>query len=317
MMDETHTSYARRVVRSVSVDEARISMRELYGTPLTLVADPPRDFRYEVAAVQDEGFSAASLRFASTCRSGTESFPDLVVAHAAAGRHRWRVGREAGPGAVPFVVPPDRDMRVEFSGVHLRTLRIDLDLLRRSAQALTGAEPGPLRLDGVNGGSRHHSLMAEALRFVEATLVADASLRDAPLVRAQIIHQTMTAVLTAFPLVDLAAQRPAVTSRTVRRAVRYMEEHVGEAVSVGDIALAAGVSTRALQAAFQRQYETTPSQYLRRLRLRAAHDELRDSSDPRLAVRDVARRWGFEHAGRFAQLYAEQYGERPSQTLRR
>lgn len=292
-------------------------MLELYGTPVALVAEPPRDFRFEAASVTDDGFAAASLRFTGPCRSGTESFPDVIVAHAASGHHRWQVGRETGAGSVPFVIPPDRDLRVEFHGLHIRTLRIDPDLIRRSAQALTGAEPTPLRHDRVNGEARHPGLMAEALRFVEATIVADASLGDAPLVRAQIIQQTVASVLTAFPLFDLVVRPTPGTSRTVRRAVRYMEEHMRDAVTVADIAIAVGVSTRTLQAAFHRHLETSPSQYLRSLRLRAARDELRDSVDPKLAVRDVARRWGFEHAGRFAQVYAAEYGERPSDTLRR
>jgi AraC-like DNA-binding protein len=317
MMDDLETPYSRRIARTTSIDEARHSMRDLYGTTLALVADPPADFRYEAAAVAHDGFSAATLRFGGSCRSGTESFPDLVVAHAAAGRHRWRAGRESGPGSVPFLVPPGRDLRVEFSGLHIRTLRIDGDTVRRTAQALTGAESAPLRYDGINGDSRHHALMIESLRFVEATLIADPSLRDAPLVRAQIINQTMTSVLAAFPIVDLTAPRPTATSRAVRRAISHMEQHLQDPISIADIAIAAGVSTRALQSAFQRQFEMTPSHYLRRMRLRAAHEELRTATDARVAVRDVARRWGFVHAGRLAQLYADQYGERPSETLRR
>ena len=317
MMDDLETPYTRRIARSTSIDEARRSIRELYGTTMALAADPPTDFRYEAASVADDGFSAATLRFSGTCRSGTDSFPDLIVAHAAAGRHRWRAGRESGPGAVPFVVPPGRDLRVEFTGLHLRTLRIGSDVVRRAAQGLTGVEPTSFRFDGINGDSRHHALMIETMRFVEATLVADASLRDAPLARARIVDQALTSVLTAFPLVDLAAPQPTATSRAVRRAIGHMEQHLQDPLSIADVAIAAGVSTRALQSAFQRQFSMTPSHYLRRMRLRAAHDELRNATDARVAVRDVARKWGFVHAGRFAQLYAEQYGERPSDTLRR
>lgn len=317
MTDDLEAPYTRRMARSTIIDEARQSIRELYGTTMALVADPPNDFRYEAAAVSDDGFSAATLRFSGACRSGTDSFPDLIVAHAAAGRHRWRAGRESGPGAVPFIVPPGRDLRVEFTGLHLRTLRIESDVVRRAAQALTGVEPTSLRFDGINGDSRHHALMVETMRFVEATLIADPSLRDAPLVRAQIVNQALTSVFAAFPLVDLTAPRPTATSRAVRRAIGHMEQHLQDPISIADVAIAAGVSTRALQSAFQRQFSMTPSHYLRRMRLRAAHDDLRGATDARVSVRDVARKWGFVHAGRFAQLYAEQYGERPSDTLRR
>lgn len=39
--------------------------------------------------------------------------------------------------------------------------------------------------------------------------------------------------------------------------------------------------------------------------------------NPSLTVRGVAQRWGFAHTGRFAQQYLAEFGEHPSQTLRR
>ena len=35
------------------------------------------------------------------------------------------------------------------------------------------------------------------------------------------------------------------------------------------------------------------------------------------SVADVVARWGFFHYGRFASLYREKFGVRPSETLRR
>ncbi|MFH8251860.1 helix-turn-helix transcriptional regulator [Microbacterium sp. B2969] len=309
--------YSRRMARTSDIDEARRSMDDLYRTPMALTADPTRDFRYEMAVATETGFAAAALRFGASCRSGTNAFPDVMVAHAVSGRHRWRVGSESGPGSVPFIVPPDREMRVEFSNSHIRTIGIDPALLRKVAQSLTGAEPGPLRLDGVNSDARHHALVTEALRFAEATLVGNAGLRDAPLARTQIVQQTIVSILTAYPIIELAARRADAAPRAVRRAVAFMEEHAREPITMTDVALAAGVSTRALQSAFQRRFEMTPSHYLRRLRLRSVHAELRNGFGPHASVRDIARRWGFVHAGRFARLYADEYGERPSDTLRR
>ena len=56
---------------------------------------------------------------------------------------------------------------------------------------------------------------------------------------------------------------------------------------------------------------------LRAIRLEGARDDLRRSSASGDSVTDVALRWGFGHLGRFARDYAEQFGELPSQTLRR
>jgi AraC-like DNA-binding protein len=307
----------RRVAHTTDIDEARRSMSTLFGATMGLTADPPKGFQFDMAATADTGLDAAAMRFSGSCRSGTDSFPDIVIAHAVQGRHRWRMGNETGPGTVPFIVPPDRELRVEFSELRIRTLRLETDLVRKVARTMSGRDPGPLRMEGLNAASSHHRLVAETLRFIESTLIADAELADAPLARAGIVHQATVSILTAYPLTDIDASDSDNAPRAVRRAVAYMEEHAHEPITMADVAEAAGFSTRALQSAFRRRFDVTPSQYLRLLRLRAAHDELRDSYGPRTSVREVARRWGFVHAGRFAHLYTVQYGERPSDTLRR
>ncbi|MGW4686533.1 helix-turn-helix domain-containing protein [Streptomyces sp. NPDC004244] len=75
---------------------------------------------------------------------------------------------------------------------------------------------------------------------------------------------------------------------------------------------------RALQYAFARRAATTPLAYLRRVRLAPVHAELTAAApaDGGVTVTEVAARWGFTHAGRFAAAYRNAYGASPSQTLR-
>jgi AraC-like DNA-binding protein len=81
--------------------------------------------------------------------------------------------------------------------------------------------------------------------------------------------------------------------------------------------MAAGVTARALQYAFRRHYGTTPTGYLRQVRLDRAHQELR-TADPAagLTVQAVARRWGWSDSSKFTAAYQQQYGQLPSRTLR-
>ena len=74
---------------------------------------------------------------------------------------------------------------------------------------------------------------------------------------------------------------------------------------------------RALQYAFRRYYGTTPTGYLRQIRLERAHAQLR-AADPTdgTTVAAVARRWGWASSAQFAALYRQQFGVRPSHTLR-
>ena len=304
--------------RTTSPTDAQRSMSELYETAIDLSATPDRRFGYAMTAASDSTASVASLRFEGRCRSGAESFSDVMIAHAVRGTHQWRVGDERGNGAVPFMIPPGVEMRVEFTGAHVRTVGLDTGYVRRIAESLSGVPDAQFRPEGVNTHRRHPALVTEAISSLEAMLLSDSVLRDAALVRAQLLRHAVVSILSSYPLVDLD-RRPdrGIQSRRVRMAVSYLEAHAHEPITVGDVAIAAGTTTRSLQTAFRRAYDMTPMQFLRRLRLRMAREELLASSDPRLSVREVALRWGFTHPGRFAQQYAAAFGEHPSVTLRR
>jgi AraC-like DNA-binding protein len=56
--------------------------------------------------------------------------------------------------------------------------------------------------------------------------------------------------------------------------------------------------------------------YVRQVRLARAHAELRAADPDQTTVAEVARRWGFPRAGRFAARYRARYGVPPSRTLR-
>ena len=113
----------------------------------------------------------------------------------------------------------------------------------------------------------------------------------------------------------LARPGAAAVPWQVKRAIDYMVANAGQDIRAKDIAEAAGVSVRALQVAFQRFKDTTPLNYLRQLRLDGARGDLCAPSGE--TVMDVAKKWGFAHMGRFAELYKTAYGELPSDTRRR
>jgi AraC-like DNA-binding protein len=307
----------RKRARTADVDDAQRAMSDFYHAEMDLSAGPQGAFACEMSAFDDGTASVASLRFSGRVRSGTDAFGDVLIAHAVHGRHRWRVGDERGSGAVPFLIPPGCELRVEFSGAHLRTVGFGEEYLRGVAESLTGIPPEPFRFEGVNARRSRPVLAAETLALLEATMLHDNAMPSA-LLRARVIRQAAVSMLATFPLVDLEPRTDkAIPHRRVRRAVAYMEAHAPEPITVGDIALAASTTTRSLQEAFRHRFDMTPMQFLRRLRLRLAREQLLNGHDLGLTVHDVALRWGFSHSGRFAQQYLAEFGEHPSQTLRR
>ena len=107
-----------------------------------------------------------------------------------------------------------------------------------------------------------------------------------------------------------------VTPRNIKVAIDYMHANLHQPLTVTEIAEAAGVSVRSLQAGFQQFQDATPVAYLRRLRLEAVHKELSLPANT-LPVREVALKWGFTQMGRFAAQYRAVYQVHPSETVRR
>jgi AraC-like DNA-binding protein len=75
------------------------------------------------------------------------------------------------------------------------------------------------------------------------------------------------------------------------------------------------VSVRTLQEGFQRHLGMSPMTYLRVVRLRRAHRDLRSADPAHTTVACIAHRWGFTHLGRFAAAHQRMYGQTPLHAL--
>lgn len=71
-----------------------------------------------------------------------------------------------------------------------------------------------------------------------------------------------------------------------------------------------------MQLAFRRYRDTTPTAFLRQVRLEQARAEL-SRLGGEASVTAVMTRWHFGNVGRFAKRYREAFGELPSETARR
>jgi AraC family ethanolamine operon transcriptional activator len=132
------------------------------------------------------------------------------------------------------------------------------------------------------------------------------------------------ATLTDLTLAALAAGEsgPPETPPSLERLGRvrdYVHANLEEALSVADLAAVAGVSTRALEAAFARHLGIGPKAYLQSVRLAAVRRALKRAATHggtrAGTVTDVAYQYGFWHLSRFAERYRAMYGESPHRTL--
>ncbi|OJG06104.1 Transcriptional activator NphR [Pseudonocardia autotrophica] len=222
------------------------------------------------------------------------------------------------------VYRPDRDSQFRGWATPCRMLAIKVDrhaLEGELESLLDRSIEGPIQisaamdLDGGRGGQWWSLVQTLASQMRDTDALAWHPLLGGPLVRSVLSGLLLSADHDYRGHLDslVAPARPAV----VRRAVEYIEQHAAEAVTVNDIAAAAGIGIRALQQGFQASLGTTPLTYLRKVRLDRARDELLRSDPETVGVAEVAFRWGFSHLGRFAGHYREAYDESPSHTLRR
>lgn len=128
-----------------------------------------------------------------------------------------------------------------------------------------------------------------------------------------------TLLLSSLPSSVLSAfstPAPSADPVAVRRAQDYMAANAERAISMAEIAGAAGVSLRSLQDAYRKARGVTLGDGLLALRLDRFRTALL-SGECKFSVADAAFAAGFGHLGRAAAAYRERFGEAPSETLRR
>jgi len=105
--------------------------------------------------------------------------------------------------------------------------------------------------------------------------------------------------------------------RVVQRACETMLVQPDQPMSILQLCSLIGASPRKLEYCFQDILGTSPVKYLRTVRLNGVRRDLKRNTNIRAGVNDIATHWGFWHLGKFSSDYKRQFGEMPSDTLRR
>lgn len=104
--------------------------------------------------------------------------------------------------------------------------------------------------------------------------------------------------------------------RLVDLAVNLARDRAQAIPSVKDLCRESGASERTLRRGFNERFGISPKSYLQAQRLIGVRRQLR-AATPEISISDIANRWGFWHMGQFAADYRRQFGELPSETLKR
>lgn len=220
----------------------------------------------------------------------------------------------------PLVVAHGMSCVMDLNTARFDVMTIGAEALRKAAADRLTPLPKSIRFISWHARSRAAvRAWHRALDYVAATLASSDSAQQ-PSIAAGVAPLLATALLECYPS-NVTAQQdllsdPAVPE-TLKDAVKFIHRHAAGGVGVTDVAAAVHLTPRAVQYIFRQWLDTTPTEYLRRVRLYRAHNELLSRECPGTTVTEVAQRWGFAHTGRFAVLYRQTYGRSPYATLKR
>lgn len=323
LLDESASVERAPRVRVLNPDAAGELIAESY-LPIRVLPHPGRDeFVMDLAEVRMGRMTAGLLSFATGVRIVSAQAEQVHLNITLRGRSVWRgnrgepVATECGGGTV-FNPGQSADTIWSDDCDHL-CLMVTRESLEAEIEALTGQSvrsslrfapsvvlEGPLsRLlqpaVQMLVSELHHP--QSALRFPVIGRHLEGLVLDGLLLG----HDHSHSALLARP------GRPATTP--VSRAVELLEERPEHPWSTVALAQEVHLSVRALQEGFRRQHNLAPMAYLRRVRLRRAHEALSAAMPGSVRVQDVALQFGFLHLGRFAQIYHREFGQKPSATL--
>jgi len=222
------------------------------------------------------------------------------------------------------VLSPQHDLGIHWQeGSEQLILKVPHHLIARhfnraataTPRAITGFASPAFKLDG-SLNLIWHSLVQQAIDLPNGT----GSLNNLWLAH---FEQTIALFLLTHQTADTA--KPQVTHYTpaptgackssaapLDRMETYIRQRLCAPISLVDLALAAGLSPRSLNALCHKYYGVSPMVLLRNMRLDAVREQLQTC--PGANVTSVALDHGFGHLGRFSAYYRERFGELPRDT---
>jgi AraC-like DNA-binding protein len=226
-----------------------------------------------------------------------------------------------GPGCA-FLLPADRPSAAFVDSVAMATLQVPATVVGALAEEATGLAAADLRFAAMAPVSAaRQGTFAKTVDFIYGQLVTSAITEIEPLLAQELTRLAGAAMLETFPNTTMTTgylPGPGwVASATVDRAAEFIDARADQPITAAEVAEAAQVTVFALQYAFQRHFGTTPEEYVRRVRLERAHQDLANAGPSSgVTVAGVARRWGWASLSQFNLAYLRRFGLLPGRTLR-
>ncbi len=245
----------------------------------------------------------------------------MTIPHTGSLNWQTRAGRyKVAPGAAALVDQREVFKAAYASGVRYTTLYIDNVDMLKYLTLLTGVPPKTrIYFNRLSAGA---TPIPVVLKLVE-TIFDVMSGSRVPVVN---VATSLKESLIGFILFNCdnnytraisdTSGHAAPTPHSIKLAMDFMAENTDPHLTVGEVAVHAGLSVRSLQSGFKRYKNTTPIAFLRTVRInRSRH--LLSRSDGEDSPKEIAQRCGFTNYHVFCKYYLEAFYEHPSVTYGR
>jgi AraC family ethanolamine operon transcriptional activator len=306
---------SHRTVSFMSAEENEETMRRL-GVAQRVRQLGRGRFRAELAARCTESVDLYADRFSKACSVFLEPPADtvvLLVLRSAAGRVRASGCPVAGDKLV--VLPPG-------SGTDLTTpdvsgsegLAIPVAQFEEMAEVLCPASKR-LRMQSmtvIEGSAAQLQKLAKSVLELIARERNPGGEEISDLVAGTILWIERHSDGPRSEELGVARSR----RRVAKLAQEFIEERYRGTVRTEDLCRVTGVGARVLQQCFREYFDLTCTEYLKAVRLDAAHRALIAAPCAPGSVSAVALDHGFNHFGRFSVEFRRRFGQSPHETLR-
>jgi AraC-like DNA-binding protein len=290
------------------------------------LGDPIR-FRLGIEAVSVGDITVGTIEYTRPARIDTGPYDDSYQVNLPLeGTLRTAMGDARLRASASTAAVYRRDVPTALEGFEngqrVLALKVGREALERRLREL-GGEPGPggIRFDpALDVTSAWGRVWKWHLDIFARQLSDPGILLTHPILAGAVLDGLMTSLLFAASHPDRDALsefsfEPRIPPSAVEQVADLMRASPELSFTTGMLAELTGTSARAVQLGFRKRFGQSPYSYLQQIRLHRVRAELLDG-DPHRAIADIAKHWGFGHAGRFSAAYARAFGEQPHATQR-
>jgi AraC-like DNA-binding protein len=310
-------------IRATDVDALQRTVQPLYGTVRFDIRGRPQDFNVTANHCQLGAVGLTCGVHGTAIGIALPHFESTALLFSYRGAARvTRNGRDCEVDThQAFVASPGDRLQLDYASDFAQfVLKIETSALLLVLEALTGKRAkSTLQFDSRASLARRETrnLHQRVLRLAHWLDRHKGTL--SPVAVAELEQSLLTSFLLANrnSYSDLLDTRPqSMPERRLARVEAYIEAHWDRPLSIAALAQVSGESARTVFYDFHRKHGCSPMTFVKLLRLSRAFSLLAKPG-PGASVTDVAFACGFGNLGHFAHYYRQQFGELPSDTLRR